>query len=560
MPKPGDDAETPSPAPPSAHHTHSPHASGSSVPSTSPSLSSPSAQSPKTAQPIIRSPTASSVPAKARQSSSAPANRYDLVVIGSGPAGQKCAINAAKLKKRVAIVDRREMYGGVCIHTGTIPSKTFREAVLYLTGYRQRGFYGKGFIRRDEFSSVDILDRVQKVEQWETQTILDQLQRNRVVCIQGTARFLDANSIEITGEKGGDGVVVGQEKAASRAGEDSNTHVVHAEHTLLCCGTRPARNDLYPFSSSLVFDADQILQRETWDSVRHLIVIGGGVIAMEYASMFNALPGCRVTIVDERPTVLDFIDSEVVQTLRHIMGRSGATFRLGEKVVKVEANDATSTVRVTLESGKTIIGDALFYAVGRQANTDSLQLEAAGVHTAKRGLIPVNEFFQTNVSHIYAAGDVIGFPALASTAMEQGRLASSHMFGQGRPMKPVFPYGIYTIPEISVIGASEQELTRAKQPYEVGIAKFEETAKGQMIGGQHIDGFLKLLFDPTTRKLLGCAAIGESAVEIIHIGQSVMSLGGTIEYFRDSVFNYPTMAETYRVAALDGLGRLGMSS
>lgn len=283
-----------------------------------------------------------------------------------------------------------------------------------------------------------------------------------------------------------------------------------------------------------------------------------GVIAMEYASMFSILPGCRVTIIDEKPSILDFIDAEVVQTLKHIMGRSGATFRLGEKVLKVDADD--SLVTVELESGKMVRGDALFYAVGRQANTDSLNLDVAGVQTGKRGLIPVNENYQTNVPHIYAAGDVIGFPALASTAMEQGRLASAHMWGSGRPMNVVFPYGIYTIPEISVIGASEQELTRSKIPYEIGLCKFEETAKGQMVGGQHTDGFLKLLFCPTTRKLLGCAAIGESATEIIHIGQSVMSLGGTIEYFRDSVFNYPTMAESYRVAALDGLGRLGISS
>ena len=399
-----------------------------------PSLAKPYVPSHST--PIIRSPSkskASLTPSSSSSSSaSANPNFYDLVVIGSGPAGQKCAINAAKMKKRVAIIDKREMFGGVCIHTGTIPSKTFREAVLYLTGYKQRGFYGKGFIRRDEISSVDILDRVRKVEQWETQTILDQLQRNRIVCIQGTARFIDEHNIEVTGEKGADGgVMVDAERKGQRSGEDSSTHMIQAAHSLICCGTRPARNDLYPFSSPLVFDADQILQRETWDSVRHLIVIGGGVIAMEYASMFNQLPGCRVTIIDEKPSVLDFIDHEVVQTLRHIMGRSGATFRLGEKVVQVEALD--TSVRVMLDSGKTVTGDALFYAVGRQANTDTLALDKAGVQTAKRGLITVNEFFQTNKAHIYAAGDVIGFPALASTAMEQGRLASNHMSAKHQP-------------------------------------------------------------------------------------------------------------------------------
>ena len=518
-------------------------------------------------------------------------NRYDLVVIGSGPAGQKCAINAAKNRKRVAIIDRRDMFGGVCIHTGTIPSKTFREAVLYLTGYRQRGFYGKGFIRRDDISSTDILERVSKVEQWETQTILDQLHRNRVTTIQGTAKFIDAHRIEVTPESMHAVAAVqassaphiapltqpqlNEKSSAPLAASHSSSaaamplatsmishenNVIEADHVLICCGTKPARNPMYPFDSSLIFDADALLQNASWDKIRHLIVIGAGVIAMEYASMFNNLPGCRVTIIDEKQSILEFVDEEVVQTLKHIMGRQGATFRLGEKVTAVEANDREQTVRVKLESGKTVIGDALFYAVGRQANTDSLNLQAAGVATGKRGLIPVNEFFQTNVSHIYAGGDVIGFPALASTAMEQGRLASQHMWGAGRIMKPVFPYGIYTIPEISVIGQSEQELTRLRIPYECGIAKFEETAKGQMIGGQHIDGFLKLLFCPHTRRLLGCAAIGESAVEIIHIGQVVMSMGQSIEYLRDSVFNYPTMAETYRVAALDGLGRLGISS
>ena len=514
--------------------------------------------------------------------STPPNNRFDLIVIGSGPAGQKCAISAAKHKKRVAIVDKKEMFGGVCIHTGTIPSKTFREAIIHLTGYRQRGFYGKGFVRRDDITSQDVLDRVKKVEQWETQTILDQLHRNRVTCIQGTAKFLDAHHVEVVPDsahahahQGNGSTATGAQSAAASASPPlpavstlggssvphtavSETNVLYGEQMFISCGTRPAQNSMYPFDSPLVFDADAILQAPTWDKIRHLIVIGGGVIAMEYASMFNALPGCRVTIIDDKPSILDFIDAEVVQTLKHIMGRQGATFRLGERVTKVEASD--TTVSVTLDSGKQVIGDALFYAVGRQANTDSLNLDAAGVLTAKRGLIPVNDFFQTSVSHIYAAGDVIGFPALASTAMEQGRLASNHMWGFGRPMKPVFPYGIYTIPEISVIGASEQELTRNKVPYEVGIAKFEETAKGQMVGGQHIDGFLKLLFCPHTRKLLGCCAIGESSVEIIHIGQVVMSSGGSIEYFRDSVFNYPTMAETYRVAALDGLGRLGISS
>jgi NAD(P) transhydrogenase len=495
---------------------------------------------------------------------SSPHNHYDLVVIGSGPSGKNCAINAAKNKKRVAMIDKKSMMGGVCIHTGTIPSKTFREAILYLTGSRQSAFYGKGFVRRESISSQHILDRVRKVISWESDTIVDQLHRNRVQTIQGTARFIDSKLVEIVPDNNSSTNFVPTADATGNVSSLNNSinpilaesNVISADHYLIACGTRPARNSLYPFHSPLVFDADQILQSPSWDKIRHLIVIGSGVIAIEYASMFNALPGCRVTIIDEKPSILDFIDSELVQTLKHIMGRCGATFRLGEKVTSVDVSSGVN-VKVGLESGKTVMGDALFYAVGRQANTDTLNLEAAGVTTGKRGLIPVNEYFQTNVPHIYAAGDIIGFPALASTAQEQGRLASQHMWAVGKTMQPLFPYGIYTIPEISVVGLSEQELTRMKIPYEIGLCKFEETAKGQMIGGQHIDGFLKLLFCPTTHKLLGCSAIGESAVEIIHIGQAIMSQGGTIEYFRDSVFNYPTFAECYRIAALDGLGRLG---
>ena len=499
-------------------------------------------------------------------------NRYDLLIIGSGPAGQKAAINASKMGKRVAIIDKRGMLGGVCIHTGTIPSKTFREAILYLTGYRQRGFYGKGHLRRDAITAADVLDRVRKVEMWETETVMDQLHRNGVVIIEGTARFVDEHHIDILPVHADNkytfnkppSPLVGREgignSTDSSISSTSTGNVLYGDKIMICVGTRPARNDMYPWSSPLIYDSDQILQRANWDRIRQLIVVGSGVIAMEYASMFAALPGCKVTIIDEKQNFLEFVDNEINSTLRHIMSKHGATFRLGEKVINVEANEDKQKIKVELESGKTVIGDALFYAVGRQANTDGLGLDTAGVELGKRGIINVNEYFQTNVNHIYASGDVIGFPALASTAMEQGRLASGHMFGIGKKFNPVFPYGIYTIPEISIVGKSEQQLTQQKIPYEVGKAKFEETAKGQMIGGQNIDGFLKLLFCPKTRKLLGASAIGESATEIIHIAQAVLSMSGQVDYFRDSVFNYPTMAETYRIAALDGLGRIGLTT
>lgn len=467
--------------------------------------------------------------------------QYDLVIIGSGPSAQKCAISASKKGKKVCIVDRSSMFGGVCIHTGTVPSKTFREAVLYLTGYRQRGFYGKKHKERERISTNDILDRVKKVEGWETETILDQLQRNHVTMTYGHARFVDEHHIEVVSEGHG---------PHSTSGEN----IIRGEHIVIATGTRPAQNPLYDFNNPKIFDADQVLQNKSFDGIRDLIVVGSGVIALEYGSMFNALPGCRVTIVDERHTFLDFVDTECVQTLRYIMHRQGATFRLGEKVKHCRADE--KRVVLEMESGNVVSGDALFYAVGRQANTDQLALDNTRVELGNRGIIKVNSSFQTSVPHIYAIGDVIGFPALASTAMEQGRLASLHMFDGQKPQPFIFPYGIYTIPEISVIGKSEQELIREKTPYAIGVAKFSETAKGQMIG-QDIDGFLKLLFCPRTHKLFGCHAIGENAAEIIHIGQAVLSFGGNIEYFRDSVFNYPTMAESYRVAALDGLNKLG---
>jgi len=504
---------------------------------------------------------------------------FDLVVIGSGPSGQKCAIDAAKNGKRVCVVDKAGMFGGVCIHTGTIPSKTFREAILHMTAHRQRGFGGEVMARSPSLSR-DVLDRVQKVEQWETETILKQLHRNKVYTVAGAARFVDPYHVEVVSEgssmassqhaghirlgtltgsspgqisiAGSGGVAAAVESGGSGL---TSSHVIRADRFLVACGSRPARNPNYPWDSPLVFDSDAVLKNPAWGEINNLIVVGAGVIALEYASMFNTLPNCKVTIIDERPTFLDFIDHEVTDTLKYVMRREGATFLLGEKVEKVSIVNNGSSVRVDLNSGKDVVGDALFYAVGRQAESDSLGLDHAGVETAKRGLIPVNEYFQTSQPHIYAAGDVIGFPALASTAMEQGRLCSQHMFGAARPMKPVFPYGIYTIPEISVVGHSEQELTKLKIPYKTGVAKYEETAKGQMMGGPHIDGFLKLLFCPTSHRILGVSAIGENATEIIHIGQAVMSLNGTIEYFRDSVFNYPTYAELFRIAALDGINK-----
>ena len=457
-------------------------------------------------------------------------HRFDLVVIGSGPAGQKGAIAAAKLGKRVVMIDRREMTGGVSLHMGTIPSKTLREAVLYLTGYRQRAFYGRDYKLKQEISIADLMERVNTVVARETAVIREQLGRNGVTMIDGTARFMGPHTLQVEGKQ--------------------TAQLVEADFVLIASGSRAARPPEIPFGNGVI-DADQVGQ--TNGIPRDLIVVGAGVIGLEYASMLAAL-GVRVTVIDQRPAMLDFVDHEIVEALSYHMRRQEAVFRLGEKVTRVEVGER-DLVWVGLESGKRLHAKGLLYAAGRQANTDQLDLAAAGLESNSRGRIEVNENFQSAVDHIYAAGDCIGFPALAATSMEQGRLAALHMFG--RPVanhQSLFPYGIYTIPEISMVGRTEEELTHAGIPYETGVARYEEIAKGQIIGDE--TGMLKILFHPDTLNVLGVHAIGENATEIIHIGQTVMALSGTIEFFRDSVFNYPTFAEAYKVAALNGLNKL----
>jgi NAD(P) transhydrogenase len=462
------------------------------------------------------------------------AYEYDLIVIGSGPAGQKAAIAAAKMRKRVVVIDRRNMIGGVCVHTGTVPSKTFREAVLYLTGFAQRSFYGRDYTVKDKIAMSDLMFRVRAVVQGEHEVVSNQLRRNQVVVIDGQARFIDAHTVEV-----------------SAIGNNSGIVRVTGRNILIACGTRPAHNDSIPLDGKRIFDSDQL--PSIADLPRELIVVGAGVVGIEFASMFAAM-NVEVTLVDARPQVLEFADREIIESLCYQLRRRGTIFRMGEKVLSVSVDEARNRVSAKMESGKTIHGQALLYTVGRQANTDTLHLDAAGVSSNPRGQLAVNEYFQTEVPHIYAAGDVIGFPALASTAMEQGRLASNHMFGTPGKLDPrLLPYGIYTIPEISMVGHTEEHLTRERIPYEVGIAKYEELAKGQMLGDEL--GMLKLLFSPETFKVLGVHIIGDRAAEIVHIGQAVMSLGATIHYFRDTVFNYPTLAEAYKVAALDGLNK-----
>src|SRR6202167_5589032 len=459
-------------------------------------------------------------------------SQFDLIVIGSGPAGQKGAICAAKMRKRVAVIDRTLMIGGVCVHTGTIPSKSVREAIFQLTGNAVRAFYGESYRGKNDITVPELSFRVKAIVSRETDVIRSQLKRNGVAVFQGTAQFVDPHTLEVQG--------------------DTEKITVRGDHILIACGTRPARDPQIPFDDKRIVDTDSISCMEGLP--REIIVVGAGVVGLEYTSFFAAL-GIEVTLIDQRPTILDFVDREIMEALAYHLRQMGTTFRLGEKVTQVGIDQVRDRVFAELESGKKVEGDALVYAVGRQANGDQLHLEAAGLAADSRGKVKVNEFFQTDLAHIYAAGDVIGFPALASTSMEQGRLAVCHMFGiPFEHMPNLFPYGIYTIPEISMVGQTGETLTANRVPYEVGIARYSELAKSMMLGDEA--GMLKLLFDPETHKLLGVHALGQRATEIIHIGQAVLFYGGSVEYFQDMVFNYPTLAEAYKVAALDGLNKL----
>src|SRR5215467_283698 len=371
-------------------------------------------------------------------------HEYDLVVIGSGPAGQKGAICAAKMRKKVAIIDRKRTIGGVCVHTGTIPSKTLREAVLYLSGFRQRTFYGRGYVLKDRISMSDLIFRAQSVMAREIEVIKAQLRRNYVSTFEGEARFTDPHTVEVEGEDG--------------------THVLRGRYVLVACGTRPAHSNDIPIDGKRIFDSDQLHSLE--DVPRDLVIVGAGIIGLEYASMFATL-GVKVTLLDQRPVLVDFADREIIETLCFQLRQLGTVFRLGERVVSVGLDEARDRVFARLESGKHVHGQALLYTIGRQANSDQVNLGAAGLESDGRGKLAVNEHFQTAVPHIYAAGDVIGFPSLASASMEQGRLASCHMFGMACASTPeLYPYGIFTIPEISMVGKTEEQLTAAKVSYE----------------------------------------------------------------------------------------------
>ena len=452
---------------------------------------------------------------------------YELLVIGSGPAGQKAAIQAAKLGRRVAVVERREL-GGVSVNWGTIPSKTLREAIVYLTGMSQRTAYGESYRVKDEITIEDLRLRTAQVIEREVDVVRNQLLRNHVTVLAGSARFLDPHTLALAGSEG---------------------RRVSAERIVIATGTRPARPPEVEFDGRTILDSDDLLLLDHVPASG--VVVGAGVIGIEYASMFAAL-GVKVTVVEKRPRLLDFCDAQITEGLQYHLRDLGVVFRLGEEVSAVDRHQ--DAVVTHLASGKRVASELVLYAAGRQGETDDLDLANAGLEADERGHIAVGPDYRTAVDHIYAAGDVIGGPALAATSMEQGRVASAHAFGEAASMSELLPIGIYTIPEISFVGRTEEELTAAGVPYEVGISRYRELARGHILGDTY--GILKLLVSPEDRTILGVHVLGTNATEVVHIGQTVMGLGGTVDYLVDAVFNYPTLAESYKVAALDAWNRL----
>ena len=452
---------------------------------------------------------------------------YDLVVIGSGPGGQKAAIAAAKLGKSVALVERGRMVGGVCVNTGTIPSKTLREAVVYLTGMSQRELYGTSYRVKDKITPADLLARTQHVIGKQVDVVRSQLMRNRIDLVLGHGRFVDPHTVLVEEDAQGERVTVS------------------GDYVVIATGTKPVRPSGVEFDEKRVLDSDGILDLNSLPA--SMVVVGAGVIGIEYASMFAAL-GTKVTVVEKRDDMLDFCDPEIIEALKFHLRDLAVTFRFGEEVTAVDVG-ASGTV-TTLASGKQIPAETVMYSAGRSGQTDRLGLDKAGLEPDNRGRIFVDDKFRTKVDHIYAVGDVIGFPALAATSMDQGRLAAYHAFGeQCDGMTALQPIGIYSIPEVSYVGATEVELTKDSIPYEVGVARYRELARGQIAGDSY--GMLKLLVSTRDRTLLGVHIFGTSATEMVHIGQAVMGCGGTVDYLVDAVFNYPTFSEAYKVAALD---------
>jgi NAD(P) transhydrogenase len=473
---------------------------------------------------------------EARQGSGDAMDSFDLVVIGSGPAGRRAAVQAAKLGKSVLVVEGRKRVGGVSVHTGTIPSKTLRETVLNLTGWRERGFYGRSYRVKKDIGGGDLDHRIDQTLAHEVDVLEHQFQRNGVRTMEGFARFVDPHVVCVTAP-------------------DESELMVSGERFLIAVGTAPFRPDYIPFDDDIVLDSDVLIENPRVP--RSLVVIGAGVIGIEYATIFSALD-VQVTLIEPRDTFLDFIDREIIEEFVHQLRDRNMIIRLGARVTSI-GKDAGGHVVTTLEDGRSIRSEMLLFAAGRVGATAQLGLEACGLGVDNRGRLKVDpKTFQTDVPHIYAAGDVIGFPSLASTSMEQGRIAACHAFGLPMPPAPAyFPYGIYAVPEISTVGMSEQEVKEKKIPYECGIARFRETSRGHIMGLD--SGMMKMIFSIRTRRLLGVHIIGEGATELIHIGQAVLNLKGTIDYFIENTFNYPTLAEAYKIAALDAWNRMPLA-
>ncbi|MBD8893261.1 Si-specific NAD(P)(+) transhydrogenase [Roseibium litorale] len=460
-------------------------------------------------------------------------DHYQLIVIGSGPAGRRAAIQAAKFGRDVLVVEKGRRVGGVSVHTGTIPSKTLRETALNLSGWRERGFYGRAYRVKQDISADDLRARLHITLNHEIEVLEHQFARNKVDTLRGEARFVDAHTLEVTGDAG-------------------ETLKFTADRFLIAVGTKPFRPDYVPFDGECVLDSDEIL--ELADLPRSIAVIGAGVIGVEYATIFSALD-VHVTLVEPRNSMLDFIDSELVADFTHELRDRGMALRFGAKVEKI-VKHGPGKCEITLEGGRSVRSNVVLFAAGRMGATDSLNLEACGLPADHRGRLKVDPAtFQTEVPHIFAAGDVIGFPSLASTSMEQGRIAACHALGEKAYDPPeYFPYGIYAVPEISTVGMTEEEVKQRGIPYECGIARFRETSRGHIMGLN--SGMLKMIFSLKTRRLLGCHIVGEGATELVHIGQAVLNLKGTLEYFVENTFNYPTLAEAYKIAALDAWNRM----
>lgn len=456
---------------------------------------------------------------------------YDLLVIGSGPSGQKAAVQGAKLKKRVAVVEAANVVGGVWSNSGTIPSKSFREAVMYLSGFRERSIYGSAYRVKSRITMADLTFRIESIVRHENQVIEDQLSRNRIEIIRGRASFITPHQVLIESENG--------------------VQTKKAKYVIVAVGTRPHHPPGFEVDGEKVLDSDDVLTMK--ELPRSLTVVGGGIIGVEYASMFAVL-GVKVTLIEARKDLLSFVDREIVESLQYHMRNLGIVLRLGEEVSNV-ARRTDEQVETHLKSGKKVVSESVLVSAGRQGATENLNLQLVGIKPDKYGRITVNGKYQTEVPNIYAVGDVVGFPSLASTGMRQGRLAACHAFGVPDDSQDVpLPYGIYTIPEISLVGETEDTLTQQQVPYETGVARYKEIARGHLIGDEL--GMLKILFHRETHQLLGVHIIGEGATEIVHLGQAVLYLKGGLEYLMASVFNNPTLSECYKVAALDGLNKI----